>query len=179
MNWNVVVIPERRWPRPYAWMDSETSIECQPTQSWAAMARHIVDVSSYTGFPPAGTITATELSRFASPIRYRVARPFHVGYVSVTPAAGSLSVTGYAPIIYVAGSSATAGRTGVPVEAPLQVSMEESAPSHEAAQTRARALAILQSWLEPHESDDQVAAFRQLKEDLKESRRGQRRLFPD
>ncbi len=44
---------------------------------------------------------------------------------------------------------------------------------------RERALAVMRSWLEPHESDDQAAAFRQLKEDLNEARRGQRRLFPD
>jgi hypothetical protein len=44
---------------------------------------------------------------------------------------------------------------------------------------RTQALEILRSWLEPHESDDQVAALRQLKDDLNESRHGQRKLFRD
>lgn len=47
------------------------------------------------------------------------------------------------------------------------------------ALARARALKVLESWREPHETDDQAAAFRQLKKGLNESRLGQRSFFPD
>lgn len=51
--------------------------------------------------------------------------------------------------------------------------------SAQATDRRARALETLRSWLAVDDSDDQAASFRQLKEDLKESRRGQRQLFRD
>jgi len=60
----------------------------------------------------------------------------------------------------------------------VHISVVAARPA-QTAQARARAVEILRSWLEPHESDDQAAAFRQLKDDLNESRSGQRKLFRD
>jgi len=178
VNPNIVVMPERRWHGHYPCVVSETTIGYHSTQSWGATALQIIDESNFTGFPPIAATGPTESIRFTSVVMYRVARPFHGCDVSLEPAAGSLGITGYPPVVFVTSSRKIAAPAGLPIEARRLVSRPEATPK-DAPHSRAHALTILRSWLEPHESDDQAEAFRQLKEDLDESRRGQRKLFPD
>jgi hypothetical protein len=156
LNPNIVVLTERPW------IYSGTSTEPPLLSSFPRVVRQISDVSSHTEIRSAGAFARA---------RYRVSKPFHVDHVA--PGAGSFGFTGYAPVVRVAGPPTNAAPA-----AETLVAAGEAIPD-QAAQARARALTILRSWLEPHESDDQATAFRQLKEELNAGRRGQRKLYPD